>query len=46
MQREDPPVYGKLGEIAVPTSLLVGDADYPPLIQANREPRPGSGAAS
>ena len=35
--RTDPPVYGRLGEISVPTSLLVGDADYPPLIQANRE---------
>ena len=37
MQQEDPPVYGRLGEISVPTSLLVGDADYPPLVQANRE---------
>lgn len=37
MQQEDPPVYGRLGEISVPTSLLVGDTDYPPLIQANRE---------
>lgn len=37
MQQDDPPVYGRLGEISVPTSLLVGDADYPPLIQANRE---------
>jgi pimeloyl-ACP methyl ester carboxylesterase len=37
MQEPDPPVYGRLGEISVPTSLLVGDADYPPLIQANRE---------
>ena len=37
MQQEDPPVYGRLGEISVPASLLVGDADYPPLIQANRE---------
>ena len=37
MQQQDPPVYGRLGEISVPTSLLVGDADYPPLIQANRE---------
>ena len=24
-------------KMPVPTSLLVGDADYPPLIQANRE---------
>jgi 3-oxoadipate enol-lactonase len=37
LQREDPPVYDRLGEISVPTSLLVGDADYPPLIQSNRE---------
>jgi pimeloyl-ACP methyl ester carboxylesterase len=37
LQQTDPPVYGRLGEISVPTSLLVGDADYPPLIQANRE---------
>ena len=37
LQQEDPPVYGRLGEISAPTSLLVGDADYPPLIQANRE---------
>jgi pimeloyl-ACP methyl ester carboxylesterase len=37
MQEPDPPVYGRLGEISVPTSLLVGDADYPPLVQANRE---------
>jgi 3-oxoadipate enol-lactonase len=36
MQQPDPPVYGRLSEISVPTSLLVGDADYPPLIQANR----------
>jgi pimeloyl-ACP methyl ester carboxylesterase len=37
LQQPDPPVYGRLGEISVPTSLLVGDADYPPLIQSNRE---------
>ena len=37
LQQPDPPVYGRLSEISVPTSLLVGDADYPPLIQANRE---------
>ena len=37
MQQPDPPVYGRLGEISVPTSLLVGDEDYPPLIQSNRE---------
>jgi pimeloyl-ACP methyl ester carboxylesterase len=37
LQRQDPPVFDRLGEISVPTSLLVGDADYPPFIQANRE---------
>jgi 3-oxoadipate enol-lactonase len=37
MEQRDPPVFGRLGEISVPTSLLVGDADYPPLIQASRQ---------
>ena len=37
LQQQDPPVFDRLGEISVPTSLLVGDADYPPLIQANRQ---------
>jgi pimeloyl-ACP methyl ester carboxylesterase len=37
MQQPDPPVFGRLGEISVPTSLLAGDADYPPLIQASRQ---------
>lgn len=37
MERQDPPVFDRLGEISVPTSLLVGDADYPPLIEANRQ---------
>ena len=37
MQEQDPPVFGRLGEISVPTSLLVGDADYPPLIEAGRQ---------
>jgi pimeloyl-ACP methyl ester carboxylesterase len=36
LQQQDPPVFGRLGEISVPTSLLVGDADYPPLIEAGR----------
>lgn len=36
-QQPDPPVYDRLGEISVPTSLLVGDADYAPLIEANRQ---------
>ena len=34
---EDPPVFERLGEIAVPVSLLVGDADWPPLVEANRQ---------
>jgi pimeloyl-ACP methyl ester carboxylesterase len=35
LQQRDPPVFDRLGEISVPTSLLVGEADYPPLIEAN-----------
>jgi 3-oxoadipate enol-lactonase len=37
LQQRDPPVFGRLGEISVPASLLVGDADYPPLIEADRQ---------
>jgi 3-oxoadipate enol-lactonase len=37
LQQPDPPVLDRLGEIAVPVSLLVGDADYPPLIESNRQ---------
>jgi pimeloyl-ACP methyl ester carboxylesterase len=37
LQLEDPPLFGRLGEISVPTSLMVGDADYPPLIESNRQ---------
>jgi len=37
LQRRDPLVFDRLGEISVPTSLLVGDADFPLLVQANRE---------
>lgn len=36
LQQPDPPVSVRLGEISVPTSLLVGNADYPPLIEADR----------
>jgi 3-oxoadipate enol-lactonase len=36
LMQEDPPVLDRLGEIAVPASLLVGDLDYPPLIESNR----------
>ena len=44
LEQEDPPVFDRLGEIAVPTSLLVGDADFPPLIaggQGRRRRIPG-----
>jgi 3-oxoadipate enol-lactonase len=37
LEQPDPPVFDRLGEISVPTSLLVGDADYPPLIELNRQ---------
>jgi 3-oxoadipate enol-lactonase len=37
LQQPDPPVFDRLGEISVPTSLLVGDADYAPLIEMNRQ---------
>jgi pimeloyl-ACP methyl ester carboxylesterase len=37
MEEKAPPVFGRLGEIAVPTGLLVGDADYLPLVEANRQ---------
>jgi pimeloyl-ACP methyl ester carboxylesterase len=36
LKREDPPAFGRLSEIAVPAALMVGDADYPPLIEADR----------
>ncbi len=37
MAQPGPPVFDRLGEISVPASLLVGDADYPPVIQASRQ---------
>ena len=37
LELRDPPVFDRLGEISVPTSLMVGDADYPPLVAANRQ---------
>jgi 3-oxoadipate enol-lactonase len=37
LMQEDPPVLDRLGEIKAPTSLLVGDLDYPPLIESNRQ---------
>jgi 3-oxoadipate enol-lactonase len=36
LELEDPPVYDRLTEIAVPTSLMVGDADFAPLIDADK----------
>jgi len=36
LEQEDPPFFDRLGEISVPASLLVGDADYPPLIESNK----------
>jgi 3-oxoadipate enol-lactonase len=33
----NPPIFDRLGEIAVPTSLLVGDADRPMLIECDRQ---------
>lgn len=35
--RPDPPVYDRLGEVAVPTVLLLGERDYPPLVEANEK---------
>ena len=37
LEQRDPPVFDRLGSISVPVSMLVGDADYPPLIEANRQ---------
>ncbi len=37
LQEPDPPVFDRLGSLSVPVSLLVGDADYPPVIEANRQ---------
>jgi 3-oxoadipate enol-lactonase len=34
-EQPNPPVFDRLGEIAVPTSLLIGDLDRPPLIESN-----------
>jgi 3-oxoadipate enol-lactonase len=35
LEQPSPPVLDRLAEISVPTALLVGDADYPPLIEAD-----------
>ncbi|HEV3380323.1 MAG TPA: alpha/beta fold hydrolase [Trebonia sp.] len=37
LEEEDSPVFDRLEEIAVPTALLVGDADYPPLVESNKQ---------
>jgi pimeloyl-ACP methyl ester carboxylesterase len=37
LEQPNPPVFNRLGEIAVPTSLLVGDLDLDWLIDCNRE---------
>jgi 3-oxoadipate enol-lactonase len=37
LEVDDPPVFGRLDEITVPAALMVGDADYPPLVEANRQ---------
>jgi 3-oxoadipate enol-lactonase len=37
LELDDPPVFDRLGEIAVSTALVVGDADFPPLVEANRQ---------
>jgi 3-oxoadipate enol-lactonase len=31
------PVFDRLGEIAVPAALMVGDKDFPPLVESNRQ---------
>ena len=35
-EQDNPPSWDRLGEIAVPTSILVGDLDKPALIECNR----------
>jgi 3-oxoadipate enol-lactonase len=37
LETEDPPVFGRLDEITVPAALMVGDADYPPIVEADRQ---------
>jgi 3-oxoadipate enol-lactonase len=37
LEQRDPPVFDRLGEISVPSALMVGDADYPPLVESNRQ---------
>ncbi len=37
LEQPDPPVFGRLDEISVPAALMAGDADYPPLVESNRQ---------
>jgi 3-oxoadipate enol-lactonase len=37
LEQTDPPVFDRLGSISVPSSLLVGDADYPPLLESDKQ---------
>lgn len=37
LEEGDPPVFELLSLISVPVALVVGDADYPPLIESNRQ---------
>jgi len=37
LELKDPPAFDRLGEISVPAALMVGDADYPPLVESNRQ---------
>lgn len=34
---EEPPVFDRLEHLAVPTTLMIGDADRPPLIDSNEQ---------
>jgi pimeloyl-ACP methyl ester carboxylesterase len=36
LKQPNPPAWERLGSIAVPAALLVGDADYPPLVKVNK----------
>lgn len=36
-QREGLPVFGRLGEVVVPTVIMVGELDRPPLIDSNEQ---------
>jgi 3-oxoadipate enol-lactonase len=37
LQQRDPPVFDRLGSISVPIAMLVGDADYPPIVEADKQ---------